>query len=155
MGNSFRYLLVVLAACAAGGCAPAIQPLAMALAGAGTSTAMGHGLNGTAYRTFTAPVADVKAATLDTLSLMGMRVDRFGSFDEDGELIVGSSRHRTVEIELEPISSKATRMRVAARNGGLFYDSSTATEIVLQTEKALVANEGNAAAGASRRSSRD
>ena len=28
-------------------------------------------------------------------------------------------------------------MRVAARSGGLFYDTATATEIILQTEKIL------------------
>ena len=133
------------------GCTPAMQPIAVALAGAGTSTAMGHSLNGTAYRTFTAPLADVKAASLDTLSAMGIRVDGFQTLD-DGELIRGSSSRRAVEIELEPISSKATRMRVAAKDGGLFYDAATATEIVLQTEKALGINEAaNSSAGAGRR----
>ena len=59
----------------------------------------------------------------------------------------------SVSVDLEPISSKATRMRVVARNSGIFFDTATATEIVLQTEKALGVNEG-AAAGASRRTSR-
>ena len=35
------------------------------------------------------------------------------------------------------ITPKTTRMRVEAKNGGFFYDGATATEIVLQTEKAL------------------
>lgn len=130
-------------------CAPAYIPIAAAVAGAGAQGAIGHSLNGTAYRTFAAPLADVKAASLDTLSLMGMKVDGFETLD-DGELIRGSSSRRTVEIELEPISSKATRMRVVARDNGMFYDSSTATEIVLQTEKAIGVNE-SAAVGASRR----
>ena len=56
----------------------------------------------------------------------------------------------TVEIELEPISSRATRMRVITR-GGVFFDGSTATEIVMQTEKALGVSEANASAGAGRR----
>jgi hypothetical protein len=133
-----------------GGCSLASQPLAVALAGAGTSTAIGHSLNGTAYRTFTAPLEDVKAASLDTLSAMGIRIDSFETI-ENGELITGSAIRRTVEIELEPISSRATRIRVITRNGGVFLDSSTATEIVMQTEKALGANDANASAGASRR----
>ena len=106
-------------------------------------------MNGTAYRTFTAPLAEVKAAALDTLSLMGIRVDGFETTDH-GETITGSASRRSVDIELEPISSKATRMKVVTKNGGIFYDGATATEIVLQTEKALGVNEVNAAAGASR-----
>ena len=142
------------AALAAGGCtSAAIQPIAVALAGAGTSTAISYSLNGGASRTFTAPLAEVKAATLDTLSLMGIRVDGSESTDQ-GETITASASRRSIEIELESISSKATRLRVITKNGGLFYDSATATEIVLQTEKALGINEGNAAAGASRRSVR-
>ena len=142
------------AALAAGGCAAStLQPIAVALAGAGTSTAISYSLNGGASRTFTAPLAEVKAAALDTLSLMGIRVDSFETTGQ-GETIAGSATRRSVDIELEAISSKATRMRVVTRNGGIFYDSATATEIVLQTEKALGVNEGNAAAGASRRTSR-
>jgi hypothetical protein len=81
---------------------------------------------------------------------MGIRVDGFETV-ENGELITGSAIRRTIEIELEPISSKATRMRVITRNGGVFFDGSTATEIVLQTEKALGAPNATASAGASRR----
>jgi hypothetical protein len=110
-------------------------------------------MNGTVYRTFSAPLADVKAAVLDTLSLMGIRVDSFSSYD-DGEIVRGSAINRKVEIDLEPISSKATRLRVATRNGGLFYDSATATEIVIQTEKALGVNAANAAVGTSLRPGR-
>jgi hypothetical protein len=141
------------AALAVGGCTLASQPLAVALAGAGTSSAIGQTMNGTVYRTFTAPPAEVKAAALDTLSLMGFRVDSFATFD-NGEIIRGSAINRTVEVELEPISSRATRMRVATKNGSLFYDGATATEIVIQTEKALGVNEANASVGASRRPGR-
>jgi hypothetical protein len=81
---------------------------------------------------------------------MGIRIDSFETV-EHGELITGSAIRRTIEIELEPISSKATRMRVITRNGGVFFDASTATEIVMQTEKALGANDVNASAGAGRR----
>jgi hypothetical protein len=136
------------------GCSLATQPLAVALAGAGTSTVIGQSMNGTAYRTFTHTLAEVKAAALDTLSLMGIRVDSFET-SERGELINGSAIARSIEVELEPISSKATRMRVVTRNGGIFYDAATATEIVLQTEKALGVQEiTNSSTGSSRRGSR-
>jgi hypothetical protein len=125
--------------------------VAAALAGAGTSTAIGHSLNGTAYRTFTNTLPEVKAAALDTLSLMGIRVDSFET-REHGEVIMGTAYARRVEIELEPISGKATRMGVVTRNSGIFYDAATSTEIVLQTEKALgVAEVTNSSTGSGSR----
>ncbi|MGE5639211.1 MAG: DUF3568 family protein [Clostridia bacterium] len=135
-------------------CSLATQPLAVALAGAGTSTAIAQSMNGTAYRTFTHTLDEVKVATLDTLDRMGIHVDRLAN-TEKSELIEGSARERSIEIELEPISDKATRMRVIARNGGLFYDAATATEIVLQAEKSLGVDEfTNASVGSNRRTRR-
>ena len=67
---------------------------------------------------------------------MGITLESFGKF-EAGEIIYARAEGRSVEIELEPISRRATRIRVATRNGGFFYDSATANEIVLQTEKML------------------
>src|SRR2546423_4194458 len=132
--------IIAAAAAALGGCALASEPIAAALAGAGASTAIGHSLNGTAYRTFTATLAEVKAAALDTLSLMGIRVDGFESSDHT-ETVLGSAYARRGEIELEPISSKATRIRVVTRNGGIFYDPATATEIGIHTEKTLAVHQ--------------
>jgi hypothetical protein len=43
-------------------------------------------------------------------------------------------------------------VRITAKNGGVFYDSSTATEIILQTEKLLEATSvTNSAAGGTKR----
>ena len=143
-----RLCAELAAVLALGGCALASQPLAVALAGAGTSSAIGQTMTGTVYRTFTAPPAEVKAATLDAMSLMGIQADSFSSY-EGGEIIRGSALQRSVEIALEQISSKATRMRVAMKNGGIFYDGATATELVIQTEKALGVNQvTNSATGA-------
>src|SRR6185369_2673242 len=84
------FAIIAAIGCALGGCSLATQPLAVALAGAGTSTAIQNSMNGTAYRTFSHPLAEVKAATLDTLSTMGIRVDSFETV-ENGELVVGSA----------------------------------------------------------------
>ena len=132
------------------GCAASVQPLAVALAGAGTSSAISHTLTGTAYRTFTAPLREVEQATLETFVLMGVRLDSVERPEGGNELIRGTATRREIEIELEAISPKATRMRVEAKNNGFVYDGATATEIVLQTEKAL-GPETSASAGASRR----
>ena len=128
----YRSLLTLACCCALAGC----QSLALSVAGAGASAAIGHRLNGAAYRTFTAPYSVVKKASLEALKKMGITLESFGKL-EAGEIIYARAEGRSVEIELEPISQRATRIRVATRNGGFFYDSATANEIVLQTEKML------------------
>jgi hypothetical protein len=55
---------------------------------------------------------------------------------ENGERIKARAADREIEIELESLSSRTTRMRSTARSG-LLMDSATATEIIIQTEKAL------------------
>jgi uncharacterized protein DUF3568 len=122
------------------------QPLALSVLGAGAGTALRYGFDGVAYRTFTAPAPAVMQASIEALERMGITLDSTARF-EGGEMIYASTEHRSIEIELEPISAKATRIRIAAKNGGLFYDSATASEIVAQTERRLesAARGGSAA----------
>lgn len=120
------------------------EPLALSLIGAGAGTALRYGLDGVAYRTFTAPAPQVKQASLAALERMGMRLTGTGRF-EGGDLIYAQSDKRVIEIEIEPISARATRLRIAAKNGSLFYDNATAAELVSQTERLL----GPAATGSS------
>ena len=56
---------------------------------------------------------------------------------KDHQITLNIGKDRQIEIVLEPLSPSSTRMRVIARNGSLLYDSATATEIVLQTERVL------------------
>ena len=125
-------ILLAVAAAMLNACAP----LAITAAGIGGSTAVNHTLGGITYRTFTAPLPRVRSASLTALKQMGMQREG-GQKTQNGETILAKATGREIEIELESLSANATRMRVIARNGGLFYDSATATEIVLQTEKAL------------------
>jgi hypothetical protein len=129
-----RKILAVLSLAACAGC----QPLAMSMAGAGASAALGASLAGISYRTFTAPLPAVKKASLAALENMGIPFQSLDTF-ESGEIILARSASRTVEVELEALSQRATRIRVSTRDGGFFYDGATANEIVLQTEKALEA----------------
>lgn len=62
----------------------------------------------------------MKKASLAALKRMGITLHSFGGFDE-GEIIYARAEGRTIEIELEAISKRATRIRVATQNGGLFY----------------------------------
>ena len=129
-----RYgLLILLGACVPlGGC----EAVAIALLGGGASTVLRYNLDGVAARTFTAPAEAVKGASLAAMERMGLALASTDKFD-DGEIIRGHAPNRTIEIELEPITREATRMRITARGGSLFYDSATAVEIVQQTVKIL------------------
>jgi len=119
------------------GCA---APVALTLLGVGagvtTGTAVSYTMDGIAYRTFTAPLAQVERATLTALNDMGMEVDGAEKTDE-GKAIKAKGADRQIEIELQAISSKTTRIRTVAKQGWFFKDRATATEIILQTERIL------------------
>lgn len=105
-------------------------------AGVGTGTAVAYTLDGIAYRTFTAPLPKVENATLLALDRMGITIERKED-TEQGKLIAANGADRQIEVELEAITPKATRIRTVAKQGIFFKDRATATEIILQTEKIL------------------
>ena len=122
---------------AAIGCATlaACAPLMMPAVNAGGSRAVSHTLDGVSYRTFTAPLPRVKEASLSALKRMGVESASAAQSDH-GETIVAKATERDIEIKLEPLTPKATRLRVTAKNG-LLRDTATSAEIVAQIEKAL------------------
>lgn len=128
MGLSLLYL---------NGCA---APVALTLFGVGagvtTGTAVSYTMDGIAYRTFTAPLPQVERATLTALNDMGMAIEGTQKTDE-GKAIKAKGIDRQIEIELQAISSKTTRIRTVAKDGVFFKDRATATEIILQTERIL------------------
>ena len=121
-----------------GACVPlaGCETVAVALLGAGASSAIRYNLEGVAGRTFTAPLETVKSASLAALGRMGLSLNGTSSY-ESGETIYARAPNRDIEIELEPITQQLTRLRVTAKGGGLLYDNSTAVEMVAQTEKQL------------------
>lgn len=131
--NMDKRIAALLVAGAAGlaGCVP----LSITAAGVGASAGVTHSMGGITYRTFTAPLPKVKSATLVALNRMGINGVK-SSKEEGTEVIMAKASGREIEIQLERLSPNTTRMRTIARNG-FFYDSATATEIILQTEKAL------------------
>jgi hypothetical protein len=114
----------------------ACEPVAIALLGGGVTTVLRYNLEGVAARTFTAPAASVKTASLAALQRMGLALEGTESL-EASELIRARSPNRDIEIELEPITQHLTRMRITARSTSLLYDTATAQELVQQTEKML------------------
>ncbi len=67
---------------------------------------------------------------------MGIKIGATAKTDQ-GKAIAATGNDREIEVELEVISSKTTRMRTVAKQGFFFKDRATATEIILQTEKVL------------------
>ena len=127
--------LHVLAASALAGALAGCDPITLTVLGVGAAAGVQHTLSGIAYKTFSSPLPKVRVAVKGALQNMDIKV---GSTEkiENGERIKARAADRDIEIDLEALTSKTTRMKSTARNG-LFMDSSTATEIILQTEKAL------------------
>lgn len=111
------------------------DPVSLTVFGVGTAAGVQHTLTGIAYRTFSAPLPRVRSAVKSALQHMEIKIDSTEKI-ENGERIKARAADRDIEIELESLSPKTTRMRSTARSG-LFMDAATATEIIIQTERAL------------------
>jgi hypothetical protein len=132
MAPAARFLLI-LGACSL---VSACEPVAIALLGAGASAAFRYNMDGVAARTFTATAAEVRTASISALERMGIALD--SSTPQEGiEILVARAPNREIELELEPITRQATRLRVTARGSSIFYDNATAIELVQQTGKIL------------------
>ena len=114
----------------------ACEPVAIALLGAGASTALRHNMDGIATRTFTAPVDSVKSASIAAFERMGITLNATTPI-EGAEVITGRTVNRDIEVEIEPITKHATRLRVTAKGSGVLYDHATAVELVQQTKEVL------------------
>lgn len=112
------------------------EPVAVTALGVGASTGVSQTLGGITYRTFTVPLPRVRGAALAALNRMSIKVESSRK-TEDGELIKANATDRQIEVELEALTPNTTRMRTVAKKGSLLYDSATAIEIILQTEKML------------------
>ncbi len=128
---TFRSIAALIISLAVAGC----EPLTITAVGIGAATGVGHVLGGIVYRTFTEPLPRVKKAAVASLNQMGFKIESVEK-QEHGELIKATAKEREIEVELEALSPATTRMTTTAKNG-LIYDSATATEIILQTERLL------------------
>lgn len=124
-------VLLALASTTLGGCAG----VALTALGVGMATGVSHTLSGMVYKTFTAPQAQVKRATLGALNRMQVKVVD-SRRDGTTERILARAGDRDIEVELEALTPNTTRMAVTAKkDGGILRDGATATEVILQTEK--------------------
>lgn len=134
--TQFLRILVFSSFSLLSGCAAVGLTLFGVGAGVATGTSVSYTLDGIAYRTFTAPLPQVENATLTALNRMGIKIEA-SEKTEQGKAIKATGNDRQIEVELEVISSKTTRIRTVAKQGVFFKDRATATEIILQTERVL------------------
>jgi hypothetical protein len=125
--------MIILLAILGSGCAA----VALTAAGVGGGVAASHQMGGLAYRTFTAPIPKVRGAILAAFKKMDIKPNRT-EIIELGERVVAFAGDRTIEVELESLTSNTTRIRVVVkREGGMVVDAATAVEIINQTEIAF------------------
>jgi len=127
--------LRTLAVPALAGALSACDPITLTALGVGAAAGVQHTLTGIAYKTFSMPLPKVRTAVNGALAHMDIQVGATEKID-NGVRIKARAADRDIEIDLEALTSKTTRMKSTARNG-FFMDSATATEIILQTEKQL------------------
>ena len=141
MTRSLLALALTVAAAALPGCAalalPALGAAAVS-AGAGSvvKASTEYTLTGVAYRTFSASLDDVRAATLESLRRLQVDVQKDAA-TEDGRELEARAGSREVEVSLERITPMLTRMCLAVKQSFFRHDRSTASEIIAQTEHAL------------------
>ena len=136
-GRSIRTMLAVLTLLGTQGCAAIGLTLLGVGAGVTTGTGIAYTLDSIAYKTFTAPLGNLEGATLKTLERMDIEVEE-NYPTESGTKLVATAGDRAIEIELDRLTAKTTRMRVNAQQGWFFKDRATATEIIAQTDRTLV-----------------
>lgn len=130
-----RIACVMVVAAALSGCAAVALTAGGIAAGAGVN----HTLTGISYKTFNSGLKDVRRATLQALARMEIEVDQ-DAHSEKGWEITGAASDRKINVELEKLTPKATRMRVVVDEGDFFFkDSATGTEIIIQTAEVLSA----------------
>ena len=125
--------LIILTALMLEGCAT----VGLTLLGVGAGVGTNYTLDGIAYRTFTVPIDDVRRATLLALKRMDVTLQS-DEITDTGRAIIGlAGDRRTIDVELERLTSRTTRLRVTAKYALVLRDRATAAEFIAQTERAL------------------
>ena len=126
------FALTCFLAAGSSGC----DPVSLTMLGVGAGAGVAHQMGGYASKTFTEGLPRVKQATVTALNRMAIKVDSTEK-SKTGEIIKATAVDRKIEIELEALTPKTTRVSAVARRDALLVDSATAVEIIVQTERSL------------------
>lgn len=107
--------------------------VALSVAGLVGGTGLDHTLDGIVSRTYAAPMAGTRLATEQALARMGMTIKK-GEKKNQGWAIEATATGRIIEIDIEPLSNKATRAQVIVSHADvvLIKDKSTGIGILDQ-----------------------
>ena len=123
-------LTLALSGCALMGLAAV--PAAVSSGAAGVD----YTLTNNAYKTISSPVADVEAALNKALKKMDIKETKRKA--EEGKVsVMAVTGNLDIHIALEKVTPTVTNIEVNAKKGVFLKDKSTATEIIVQTEKNL------------------
>jgi len=135
-GRSIGVVFVVLTALATQGCAGIGLALFGVGAGVSGGTGVSYTLDSIAYKTFATSETELRAATLQTFKRMAIDVTETQK-TESGTDIKATAGDRTVEVEIDRITPRTSRLRVVVKKNWLLRDRSTAGEIIAQTADTL------------------
>jgi hypothetical protein len=145
-GRTIGAVLVVLGALGSQGCAGIGLALFGVGAGISGGTGVSYTLDSIAYKTFAASETELRAATLQTFKRMAIEVTETQK-TESGTDITATAGDRTVEVEIDRITARTSRMRVVVKKGWFLRDRATAGEIIVQTADTLDSKSGLARSG--------
>ena len=129
-GKNIGVALVVLGALGSQGCAVAALPLfGLGQAVNGGTEVVSYPNDSIAYKTFAASEMEVRAAMLQTFKRMAIDVTGTERKEKVTEIIAVAG-DRKVDVEIDRITPKTSRLRVVVKKGWLLRDRSTAGEIV-------------------------
>ena len=97
---------------------------------------IGHTISGTAFKTFDAPLAAVRVATVSVVHSRGLQLSALGSRGS-GETILASGAYGALKIELDRKGKHQTTLKVDAVGGGGYGDYDIATKVVADVARLL------------------
>ena len=105
-----NFAAVVLLALTLQGCAAAALTVVGTGLGVGAGAGVEHTMNGIVYKTFEASLNELRFATLKMFDHLGMPVTADQKTDE-GWTLTATASDRTIDVTLERVTDKMTRMR--------------------------------------------
>jgi len=107
-----------------------------AAAVSGGAAGVNYSFTNIAYKTISYPVNEVEAALNNALIKMDIK-ETVIKKEEDKVSIHAVTSKLDIYVDLEKITPTVTKIEVNAKKGFFLRDKSTATEIIVQTEKNL------------------
>ncbi len=108
----------------------------IALAVGGGALGVSYTLGNVAYKTVNYPLKKVDRAVVQASKRMDITI--VSNFEtESGREIKGATRDLDIEVELEAVTPKTTKISINAKKGMIEKDKATATELIKQTERIL------------------